>query len=115
MKNSTNQGFDQHDNAQIAVDQASLLSVGESLSPHPNAQAAAEPTLESISPEMGTPAAAALDDGSSSAATIELFERRHIAPYLATGRDPHHPSWQERFAAPPPRPPMTPVRRYDGL
>ena len=105
MNNSTNQGFDQHDNAQIAVDQDSMLSVGASLSPHPNAQAAAEPTLESIPPEMGTPAAAARDAGSCSAATIARFERRHSAPYLATGRDPHHPSWQERFAAPPSSPP----------
>ena len=50
---------------------------------------------------MGTLAAAALDAGYCSAANIALFERRNIAPYIATGRDPHHPSWQERFAAPP--------------
>jgi len=105
MKNSTDQGFDQHDNAQVAVDQASWLIVGESLSHHPNDQAEAEPTLDSIPPEMGTPAAAALDAGSLSAANMALFERRHMAPYIATGRDPHHPSWRERFAAPPSSPP----------
>jgi hypothetical protein len=54
---------------------------------------------------MGTPAAAALDAGYFSAANIALFERRNIAPYIATGRDPHHPSWRERFAASPPSPP----------
>lgn len=102
MKNSTNQGVDQHDNAQIAVDQDSMLIVGESLSNHPNDQAEAEPTLDSIPPEMGTPEAAALDAGYFSAANIALCERRNIAPYIATGRDPHHPSWRERFAAPSP-------------
>jgi hypothetical protein len=102
MKNSTNQGFDQHDNAQVAVDQDSLLIVGESLSNHPNDQAEADPTLDSIPPEMGTPDAAALDAGYFSAANIALFERRNIAPYIATGRDPHHPSWRERFADPSP-------------
>ena len=33
------------------------------------------------------------------------YGRRGIEPYVATGRDPHHPSWQYRFAplaAPPP-------------
>ena len=105
MKNSTDQGFDQHDNAQVAVDQASVLIVGESLSHHPNDQAEAEPTLDSLPPEMGTPAAAALDAGYVSAANIALFERRNIAPDIATGRDPHHPSWRERCAASPPSPP----------
>jgi transposase len=102
MKNSTNQGFDQHYNAQVAVDQDSLLIVGTSLSNHPNDQAEAAPTLDSIPPEMGTPAAAALDAGYFSEANIALFERRNIAPYIAMGRDPHHPSWRERFAAPAP-------------
>jgi hypothetical protein len=78
MKNSTDQGFDQHYNAQVAVDQASLLIVGESLSNHPNDQAEAEPTLDSIPPEMGTPAAAALDAGYFSAANIALFARRTL-------------------------------------
>ena len=105
MQNSTNQGFEQHDNAQVAVDQASVLIVGASLSHHPNDQAEAEPTLDSIPPEMGTPEAAALDTGYLSEANIALFERRNIAPDIATGRAPHHPSWQERFAAPPPSPP----------
>ena len=28
----------------------------------------------------------------------------NIEPLIATGRQPHHPSWRERFAAPPPAP-----------
>jgi transposase len=104
MKHSSTEGFAQDYNAQIAVDQASLLIVGESLSNHPTDQQEVEPTLEAIPPALGTPEAAALDVGYFSATNIALFEHRAIAPYIATGRDPHHPSWQERFAALPDRP-----------
>jgi len=105
MKNSTNQGFDQDYNAQVAVDQESLLIVGESLSNHPSDQAEVEPTLDAIPPEVGTPDAAALDTGYFSAANVAICERRQIDPYIATGRDPHHPSWWQRFADPPAPPP----------
>ena len=106
MKNSTNQGFDQDYHAQVAVDQASFLIVGESLSNHPNDQAEAPPTLESIAPQLGQPGAAALDNGFFSATNIELFQSRGIDPYIATGRDAHHQSWQERFADQPAPPPQ---------
>lgn len=105
MKNSTNQGFDQDYNAQVAVDQASFLIVGESLSNHPNDQAEAQPTLESIAPQLGQPGAVALDNGYFSATNIALFQSRGIEPYIATGRDAHHQSWQERFADQPAPPP----------
>ncbi len=105
MKNSTNQGVDQHYNAQVAVDQASLLIVANTLSNHPNDQAEALPTLDAIPAEVGTPPAGALDNGYFSARTIEQMEARHIEPYIATGREPHHRSWRTYFAelpAPPP-------------
>src|SRR5712692_9888377 len=105
MKNSTNQGFDQDYNAQVAVDQASFLIVGESLSNHPTDQAEAVPTVDSIPPELGQPEAAALDAGFFSTTNIAALERRGIAPYIATGRDAHHQSWRERFAAEPVPPP----------
>jgi hypothetical protein len=38
MKNPTDAGFEQDDNAQVAVDQQSLLIVGCALSNHPNAR-----------------------------------------------------------------------------
>jgi len=105
MKNPTDQGFEQDYNAQIAVDQASLLIVGHALSNHPNDSRAAEPTLAAIPPDLGTPDAAAMDTGYWSPATLDACARRGIEPYIATGRDPHHQSWRERFAplpAPPP-------------
>jgi Transposase and inactivated derivatives len=104
MKSS--RGFDQDYNAQVAVDQGSLLIVGEFLSNHPNDQREAVPTVESIPPELGRPEAAALDNGYFSAANIAYLASCGIEPYIATGRDAHHVSWQERFAAAPLPPPM---------
>jgi len=102
MKNSNNQGFDQHYNAQAAVDQSSILIVGNTLSDQPNDQQEAVPTLEAIPTEqIGQPDAAALDNGYFSQANIEAFEARGVEPYIATGRDSHHQSWQEFFARQP--------------
>jgi transposase len=105
MKNSTNAGFDQHYNVQVGVDQASILIVANTVSNHANDKAEAIPTVDAIPRQIGKPGAAALDNGYFSAANIEQLEARGIEPYIATGRDPHHPSWQVRFAgqaAPPP-------------
>jgi hypothetical protein len=104
MKHSRTEGFEQDYNAQVAVDQASLLIVGLSLSNHPTDQHEAEPTLDAIPPQIGPPDAGALDNGYFSEANVAACERRGIDPYIATGRDPHHPSWQERFAALPEQP-----------
>jgi transposase len=105
MKQSASKGFDQDYNVQAAVDQDSLLIVGESLSNHPNDQGEAVPTVDSIPGELGRPGAAALDNGYFSPTNIEALERRGIEPYIATGRESHHQSWQERFAAEPTPPP----------
>jgi transposase len=105
MKNSTNQGVDQHYNAQAAVDQESFLVVAHTLSNHPNDQGELAPTLDAIPAELGTPEAAALDNGYFSQANVTACEKRGIEPYIATGRDPHHKNWQTYFAklpAPPP-------------
>jgi transposase len=106
MKNSTNAGFDQHYNVQAAVAHNSLLIVANTLSAHPNDKQEAVPTLEAIPTQhLGWPDAAALDNGYFSQANIEAFERCGVEPYIATGREPHHPCWQDYFkeqAAPPP-------------
>jgi hypothetical protein len=105
MKNSTNQGFDQHYNVQIAVDHDAFLIVALSLSNHPNDKKEAEPTLDAISPKVGNPKSASLDNGYFSEATISTFEKRGINPYIATGREAHHKSWRTFFkelSAPPP-------------
>jgi len=106
MKSSTHAGFEQDYNAQVAVDQASLLIVGWALSNHPNDSQEAEPTLAAIPSEIGTPEAAALDAGYFGPATLAACAKRGIEPYIATGRDPHHASWQQRFAPLPDPPPQ---------
>ncbi len=105
MKNSTDDGFDQHYNVQAAVDQASLLIVASALSNHPNDKREAEPTLAALSPRVGTPPAAALDNGYFSPATFQACEQRGIDPYIATGREPHPQSWQTLFDEQPEPPP----------
>lgn len=52
MKNGTDDGFDQHYNAQAAVEQSSMLIVATSLSNHPNDKQEALPTLNAISPKV---------------------------------------------------------------
>ncbi len=99
MKHRSTEGFEQDYTAQLAVDQDSLLIVGVTLSNHPTDQREAEPTLDTIPPEVGSPAAGAMDNGYFSESNIAACERRGVDPYIATGRDPHHPSWQQRFAA----------------
>ncbi len=98
MKNSGDGGFDQHYNAQVAVEQRSLLIVAHTLSSHPADQAEAIPTLQAIPPQVGQPAAGALDCGYFSPATIAYMEATAIIPFIATGREPHQHSWQRFFA-----------------
>jgi transposase len=104
MKNSTDQGMDQHYNAQIAVTQDSLFIVAQSLSNHPNDQHELEPTVDALPPTVGHPDAVAVDNGYFSADNITACLIRAIEPYIATGREPHHRSWQSFFAAQPPPP-----------
>lgn len=99
MKNSTNAGFDQHYNVQVGVDHTSLLVVGQALSNHPNDTAEMAAVLDHIPPTLGTPAAAAADNGYFSPPNLVALESRHIPAYVATGRDTHYKSWLERFAA----------------
>ena len=97
MKNSTNTGVDQHYNVQVANDQASLLIVAHALSNHPNDKQEAIPTLSAISPEVGKPKAAAMDNGYFSQTNIQACENLGIDPFIATGREPHHLDWHTFF------------------
>jgi transposase len=104
-KNSSNSGFDQNYNTQVAVEQRSLLIVANTLSAHPNDKQEAVPTLDAIPAVLGKPEAGALDNGYFSASNITEFEARGVEPYIATGREAHHRCWQDYFKeqmAPPP-------------
>lgn len=101
MKNSGNQGFDQHYNAQIAVDQRALLIVSNTVSNHPNDQLDALPTIDAIHSQVGKPKRAALDAGYFSLTNIEGLQERQIDPYIATGRQSHRSFWQQVMAQTP--------------
>lgn len=105
MKNSTNNGYDQHYNAQVAVTQETMLIVATSLSNHPNDKREAEPTLEALSPKLGQPEGAALDNGFFSEHNIQAFEQQNIEPYIATGREPHYKSVETLLGHVPAEPP----------
>jgi hypothetical protein len=106
MKNSADGGFDQHYNVQVAVDQASLFVVGHTLSHHAVDTYEALPTIDTIPPQIGQPKAAALDKIYFAPRNIQALEARGIDPFIATGREPHHKSWRERFAQTPEPPPQ---------
>lgn len=104
MKNSNNDGYDQHYNVQVAVDQESLLVVATELSNHPNDKQEAEPTLDAIDPRLEKPKAAAMDNGYFSTANITACEQRSIEPYIATGREAHYLDLQTLIAERPEAP-----------
>jgi hypothetical protein len=105
MKNSTDKGFDQHYNVQVAVDQASILIIANTLSNHATDRREAIPTLDAIDPALGKPRSAVLDNGYFSPDNIAQIEARGIDPYIATGREPHHRSWRAYFMEQPTPPP----------
>ena len=105
MKNSADDGFDQHYNVQVVVDQDSRFIMGSTVSNHANDKEEAISTVDAIPDEVGKPEAAALDNGYLSLTNIEALEARGIEPYIATGRDRHYQSWEERFARQPEPPP----------
>jgi transposase len=105
MKNSTNKGYDQHYNVQVAVTQNSMLIVATSLSNHPNDKQEAEPTLDALSPNLGQPKGAALDNGFFSEHNIDALQQRNIEPYIATGREAHYKGVDDLLGKLPAEPP----------
>ena len=101
MKNSTNGGFDQHYNVQVAVDQDSFFIVANTLSNHPVDTYEAIPTIDAIPPQIGQPKAAALDSSYFAPKNMQELEARAIDAFIATVREPYHTSWRERFAQTP--------------
>ena len=100
-------GFEQCYNAQAAVAAGSLLVIAADVVQAPNDKQQIEPMLEKLAalPEqLGQPDTLLADNGYFSEANVMACAAANIAPLIATGRQPHHPSWQERFAAAPPAP-----------
>jgi hypothetical protein len=104
MKNSANDGFEQHYNVQVAVDQESFLVIGNGLSNHPNDKQELEPTLDAIDPRLGKPKAAAMDNGYFSIANITACEQRFIEPFIAAGKEAHYLDLATLLSEPPEAP-----------
>ena len=105
MKNSTDNGYNQHYNAQVAVTQNSMFIVATSLSNHPNDKQEAEPTLDAFPAELGQPDGVAMDNGYFSASNIQATEDRGIQPYIATGREAHYKRVEDLLGNLPDEPP----------
>ena len=100
-------GFEQCYNAQAVVAAESLLVIATDVVQAANDKQQIAPMLakiDALPEQLGRPETLLADNGYFSAANVMACAQTHIAPLIATGRQPHHPSWRERFAAAPPAP-----------
>jgi transposase len=100
-------GFEQCYNAQVAVAAESLLVIATEVVQAPNDKQQLEPMLRQLAalPEaLGAPETLLADNGYFSAANVAAAAAAGVAPLIAMGRQSHHPSLAERFAAAPPAP-----------
>ena len=100
-------GFEQAYNAQAGVDTKSLLVVAAHVSQCSNDKQELKPALDALGAlpeELGTVSALIADHGYCSEANVARCEEEQIVPYIAMGRQPHHPPLAERFQEPPPVP-----------
>jgi len=100
-------GFDQCYNAQAAVAAESLLVIAVEVVQAPNDKQQIAPMLckiDALPEHLGRPETLLADNGYFSEANVTLCEVAKIEPLIALGRQPHHQSLCERFAAAPPAP-----------
>ena len=89
----------------VATD--SLLVVAPHVVQAANDKQQLEPMLDELNhlpDEIGKPDTLLADNGYFSAANVAACAAAGIEPLIATGRQPHHPSLDERFADAPPAP-----------
>lgn len=112
-ENSWQQAF----NVQSAVDMDTHLMIGGHISQAPNDKQQLEPTLDALDalPEqLGDLKRMTADNGYYSTGNIDEAAKREVTPYVATGRQPHNPRWDERTADPgPPPDDPTPVEAME--
>jgi len=100
-------GFEQCYNAQAVVAADSLLVVAAGVVQAANDKQQLEPMLGELAAlpaDLGKPQTMLGDNGYFSAGNVTACAAADIAPLLAPGRTPHHPSLDERFATAPPAP-----------
>ncbi|HVA40772.1 MAG TPA: transposase, partial [Candidatus Binataceae bacterium] len=99
--------FEQCYNAQAAVAADSLLVVAADVVQAPNDKQQLAPMLSKLAAlpaVLGEAETLLADNGYFSAANVAACAAAGIEPLIAAGRQPHHPSLSERFAAAPPAP-----------
>ena len=100
-------GFEQCYNAQAAVAADSLLVVAVDVVQAPNDKQQLEPMLGKIAElpvKLGKVGELLADNGYFSESNVNACAAAGIEPVIAMGREAHHPSLAERFAADPPAP-----------
>jgi hypothetical protein len=100
--------FVQGYNAQTSVDQPTMIIVGQHVTQNTNDKQEVEPALTELNklPEkLGKVERAALDNGYFSDDNVNTLVNEDIEPYIATGRQSHNQSLEERFAEQPDAPP----------
>ena len=112
MLTSSN-GWQQAYNVQHSVDMDSYMILGGHLTQATNDKQQLTPALdevEALPDELGTIKRLAADSGYFSQANVEDVTGRQATPYIAKGRQNHHPDWTKRLAkADPPPDDPTPV------
>jgi hypothetical protein len=93
MKQGGAQHFEQSYNAQAAVDaDGSMLVIGTHVTDACNDKEQLAPTLECISPELGTPKEVLVDNGFYSEKAVLEAESKGVKVYVSVGKQTHHRS-----------------------
>ena len=97
--------FQQAYNVQAGVDTETMLVVTETVTPHANDKQEIEPALkalEELAEPLGQAGALLADNGYYSEANVRACEAACVTPYIAMGRERHHPPVEQRWTPPPP-------------
>ena len=100
--------FVQGYNAQASVDQPTMIIVGQHVTQNTNDKQEVElakAELNKLPKKLGQVERAALDNGYFSDDNVNALVDEDIEPYIATGRQSHNQSLEERLAEPPKEPP----------
>ena len=104
MPGSGGKNFQQAYNVQAGVDTETMMVVTEHVTQHANDKLEVEPTLkalEQLPDRLGKVEALLADTGYRSESNTKVCDAAQITPYLAGGRESHHPPVEARFTQPP--------------
>ena len=104
MPGSGGKNFQQAYNVQAGVDTETMLVVTQHVTQHANDKLEVEPTvkaLEQLPEVLGKVEALLADTGYRSESNTKVCDAAKITPYLAGGRESHHPPVEARFTEPP--------------